>query len=181
MYCLREPRFSVAFVLTLVQALLRGIFDATVTTEAQAIFYFFAQIVGLFVFTLLMPQILLGHIVGSTVDKHGTRMVAAIGLALLIPCLACLGLPFLRLIIDDVNVVVFCVVLLLYNVGLSMVGIPVFVKAINVTQRYEIILDSLASMDHTRNYMVSIVPFSLLASPLAPFWVASSVPALGTE
>lgn len=54
LYCFREPGFSVAFVLTLVQALLRGIFDVTVPTEAQSISHFSAQIVGFLVCTLLM-------------------------------------------------------------------------------------------------------------------------------
>lgn len=136
-YCLREPRFIMAFVMTLVQATFRGIFDATVPIEAQSLFHFSSQTVGLLFITLFVPHLTLSHAVGWSVDKYGTRAVATTGFLLLVPCLAALGLPSQECIAGSAKVVSFCVILALNGIGLCMVSTPAFVEAIRVTQRYE--------------------------------------------
>ncbi|GAB0145042.1 hypothetical protein EsHS_00005491 [Epichloe bromicola] len=136
-YCFREPRFIMAFMMTLVQATFRGIFDATVPIEAQSLFHFSSQTVGLLFITLFVPHLTLSHAVGWSVDKYGTRAVATTGFLLLVPCLAALGLPSQECIAGSAKVVLFCVILALNGIGLCMVSTPAFVEAIRVTQRYE--------------------------------------------
>ncbi|EPE27844.1 MFS general substrate transporter [Glarea lozoyensis ATCC 20868] len=137
LYCFCEPRFTVAFVLTLVQASFRGIFDATVPIEAQSLFQFSSQKVGLLFIALFVPHLTLSHAVGKSVDKYGTRTVATVGFAFLVPCLALLGLPSRKLFVGDANIALFCIILALNGIGLSMVSTPAFVEAVHITKRYE--------------------------------------------
>ena len=137
LYCFHDRRFMTAFVLTMIQSSFRGIFDATVPVEAQAVFHFSSQKVGLLFITLFVPHLALAHIVGSTVDRLGTRVVSTVGFAFLVPCLALLGLPSQKLITGDSNVILFCIILALNGAGISIVSTPAFVEAIHVTRKYE--------------------------------------------
>ena len=137
LYCFGEPRLLMALLLSFVHASLIGIFDATVPTEAESLFHFSSLKVGLLFIALVVPNLALGHLAGLAVDRHGTKVVATAGYGFLVPCLVLLGLPSQGVVTGDSNVILFCVVLALNGIGLSIVGSPGFVEANDVIQKYE--------------------------------------------
>ncbi|KAI9701810.1 MAG: hypothetical protein M1836_001154 [Candelina mexicana] len=137
LYCFRDPRLVMAQFLGIVQGSILGLFEATVPTEAAALFQFSSFKAGLLFTTITIPYIFLGPLAGRAVDRYGTKLVATTGYVFLIPCLAILGLPSQKLITGTGNIVLFCAILLLNGAGLSAIGSPSFVEAIDVTGNYE--------------------------------------------
>ncbi|KAL9637231.1 MAG: hypothetical protein Q9164_002317 [Protoblastenia rupestris] len=137
LYCFRDPRLVMAQFLSVVQGAILGIFDATVPTEAAALFHFSSSKAGLLFMALIVPYICLGPIAGRAVDKYGTKLVATTGYTFLIPSLAMLGLPSQNLITGDGNIVLFCIILAMNGAGLSAIGSPSFVEASDVASKYE--------------------------------------------
>ena len=137
LYCFREPRLLMALLLSFMQALLAGIFDATVPTQAETLFHFSSLKVGLLFMAFAGPYLILGRVAGSAVDRHGTKVVATAGYGVLVPCLALLGLPSQGVVSGDANVALFCSILVLNGIGLTIVASPGFVEASDIAHKYE--------------------------------------------
>ncbi|EXL67594.1 hypothetical protein FOPG_16292 [Fusarium oxysporum f. sp. conglutinans race 2 54008] len=137
LYCFRESRLLVALALTVVQGCILGAFDATIPTEAAALFHFSSFKAGLLFTALILPYIGLGPLAGMAVDKHGTKLVATYGYALLAPSLIILGIPSQHYLAGMGNLVLFCGILVLNGIALSIVSSPSFVDASDITSKYE--------------------------------------------
>ncbi|KAK6063206.1 vesicular amine transporter [Seiridium cupressi] len=137
LYCLRNPRLLMAFALSLVQATLLALFDATVPTEAQTLFGFNSLKAGLLFIALDVPYLILGPAAGWAVDKYGTKPAAVIGFAWLVPVLVLLRLPTEDLETGTKNIILYCATLALNGVGLAVIGSPSFVEASEVVQKYD--------------------------------------------
>ncbi|KAF4950273.1 hypothetical protein FSARC_13248 [Fusarium sarcochroum] len=139
LYCFRESRLLVALALTVVQGCILGVFDATIPTEAAALFHFSSFKAGLLFTALILPYISLGPVAGMAVDKHGTKLVATYGYALLTPSLLILGIPSLRYFNGTGNLILFCVILVLNGAALAIVSSPSYVDASDITSKYEVV------------------------------------------
>ncbi len=138
LYCLSNPRLLVAFLLAFVQASLLATFDATLTTEAQALFDFDSLKAGLLFIALDIPYLILGPIAGWAVDKYGTKPAAVIGFGYLVPALILLRLPSAEITPDrKTNIILYCAVLSLNGIGLAVIGSPSIVEASDVVQKYD--------------------------------------------
>lgn len=137
LYCLSDPRLLVAFLLAFVQASLLATFDATIPTEANAVFGFDSLEAGLLFIALDIPYLLLGPVAGWAVDKYGTKPAAVIGFGYLVPTLI-----LLRLLPEQItpnrrtNIVLYCGLLALNGIGLAIIGSPSVVEASDVVQKY---------------------------------------------
>jgi hypothetical protein len=71
LYCLSDPRLLTTLFVAFVQATLLATFDATIPTEAEALFGFSSLEAGLLFIALDVPYLLLGPIAGWAVEKYG--------------------------------------------------------------------------------------------------------------
>jgi predicted MFS family arabinose efflux permease len=138
LYCLRNPRLLVAFLVAFVQATLLATFDATIPTEAESLFNFSSLKAGLLFIALDIPYLIGGPLAGWAVDKYGTKPAAVIGFGYLLPILALLRLPSDQIIGDTKNnIILYCVILALTGSGMAIIGSPSIVEASDVVQRYD--------------------------------------------
>lgn len=137
LYCLRNPRLLTALLLSMVQATLLAVFDATVPTEAQTLFGFNSMKAGLLFIALDIPYLVLGPVAGWAVDKYGAKPAAVAGFAWLVPVLVLLRLPTEGLESGTKNIVLYCAMLALNGVGLAVIGSPSFVEASEIVQKYD--------------------------------------------
>ena len=138
LYCLSDPRLLVALLLAFVQASLLATFDATIPTEAEALFNFDSLKSGLLFIALDIPYLILGPVAGWAVDKYGTKPAAVIGFGYLVPVLALLRLPSDHIISSQKNnIILYCAMLALTGVGMAVIGSPSIVEASDVVQKYD--------------------------------------------
>lgn len=137
LYCLRNPRLLVAFIMAFVQAALLAAFDATVPMEALDLFGFSSLKAGLLFIALNIPCLILGPVAGWAVDRFGTKPVAVTGFSYFVPVLLLLRLPPEHLVGRAENIVLYCALLALNGVGLAVIDSPSFVEASDVVQRYD--------------------------------------------
>ncbi|KAI1120421.1 major facilitator superfamily domain-containing protein [Nemania abortiva] len=135
--CFRNPRLLMSLCLAFVQASLLAVYDATIPTEAQALFQFSSLKSGLIFIALDVPYLLLGPVAGWAVDRYGTKPVAVIGFGWMVPALALLRLPPERHLPTSRNIVLYCALLALNGVGLAIIGSPSVVEASDVVQKYD--------------------------------------------
>lgn len=134
MYCLSNPRLLVALLLAFVQATLLSTFDATIPTEAQALFGFTSLKAGLLFIALDIPYLLLGPIAGWAVDKYGPKPAAVLGFGYLVPALILLRLPHQG---GKDQIITYCAVLSLCGIGMAVIGSPSIVESSRVVQKYD--------------------------------------------
>lgn len=138
LYCLTDPRVTVALLLSFVQASLLAMFDATIPTEAKSLLNFNSLSAGLLFIALDLPYLLLGPVAGWSVDKYGTKPAAVIGFSFLVPVLVLLRLPAAHVVSGRLQtIVLWCAMLALNGVGLAVIGSPSIVEASDVVQRYD--------------------------------------------
>ncbi|KAK8038038.1 hypothetical protein PG994_014805 [Apiospora phragmitis] len=137
LYCLRNPRLLVAFVMAFIQAALLAAFDATIPTEARDLLGFSSLQAGLLFIALNVPCLILGPLAGWAVDRFGTKPVAVVGFGHLVPVLLLLRLPPEQHVGRSGNIVLWCALLALNGVGLAIIDSPSFVEASDVVQRYD--------------------------------------------
>lgn len=126
-----------ALVLAFVQASLIALFDATIPTEAQELFDFSSLQAGLLFIATDVPYLILGPLGGWAVDRFGTKPVAVIGFAYLVPTLVLLRLPSAELLDGSKNVILYSAILALNGVGLAIISAPSVVEASDVVQKYD--------------------------------------------
>ncbi|KAK8002896.1 Pkinase-domain-containing protein [Apiospora arundinis] len=137
LYCFRNPRLLVAFVLAFMQAALLAAFDATIPTEARDLFGFSSLKAGLLFIALNIPCLILGPVAGWAVDRFGTKPAAVIGFGYLAPVLLLLRLPSEQHIKGSGGIILYCALLALNGAGLAIIDSPSFVEASDVVQRYD--------------------------------------------
>lgn len=131
---LLDHRLQTALLLTVVQALIIGTHDATLTTEAANLFAFTSLESGILFLCLGLPNLIVAPLAGSAVDRFGSRKVATFGFALLAPSLALLRLPTHQLFGREVNLILFYAILTLNGICLSIASAPGVVAATHVVK-----------------------------------------------
>ena len=134
LYCLSDPRLLTALLVAFVQATLLATFDATIPTEAEALFDFSSLYAGLMFIALDAPYLLLGPVADRAVDKYGTKPAAVFGFSCLV-----LALVLLRLAhpCGKNQIILYSALLGLCGVGMAVIGSPSIVEASNVVQKYD--------------------------------------------
>lgn len=135
--CFKNPRLLMSLCIAFVQAALLGLYDATIPTEAQSLFQFSSLKAGLLFIALDVPYLLLGPLAGWAVDRYGTKPVAVIGFAWMVPALVLLRLPPQELLAPSNNIMLYCALLALNGVGLAMISSPSVVESSYVMKRYD--------------------------------------------
>ena len=125
MYCLKDGRLLSALLVALVQATLLGTFDATITTESQALFGFDSLTAGLLFIPLGVFDLFLGPLAGWAVDHYGTKPVATISYGYLVPVLVSLRAVHTG---GKDQLIWYCVLLALCGIGLAAIGAPSIVE-----------------------------------------------------
>jgi MFS family permease len=133
LYCFRNASLLAAMLVAFVQALLLGVVDSTVSTEAEEVLGFDSLKAGLLYLPIGVVNAILGPVAGWCVDKYGTKAPAVFGYSFLVPVLVAL-----RFIDHDGQgqLILYCVLLALLGVGLAAIGAPSIVEAGAVVQRY---------------------------------------------
>jgi MFS family permease len=134
LYCLSDPRLLTALFVAFVQAALLATFDATIPTEAEALFGFSSLNACLLFIALDVTYLLLGPLAGWAVDKYGTKPVAVLGFGYLVPTLVLLRLARPG---GKNQIVLYAALLALCGVGMAIIGSPSIVEASNVVQKYD--------------------------------------------
>lgn len=136
--CLSDPRLLVGMFLAFVQAILLATFDATIPTEALALFDFDSLQAGLLFIALDIPYLILGPVAGWAVDKYGTKPASVIGFGLLVPTLILLRLPTIESVTPTLktNIILYCALLSLNGIGMAIIGSPSIVECSDVVQKY---------------------------------------------
>jgi MFS family permease len=136
--CLSNRRLLVSLALGFIQALIIGTYDATLTTEAAAEFEFSSSETGVLFLALSLPNLFLAPLAGWAVDKYGTKAMAVVGFGFFAPSLALLRIPGEC---DDLNqqqnIGLFCAILALNGVCMSMVSAPSVVEASAVVRLFD--------------------------------------------
>lgn len=134
LYCLSDPRLLTALLVAFVQATLLATFDATIPTEAEALFDFSSLYAGLMFIALDAPYLLLGPVAGRAVDKCGTKPAAVFGFNYLVPAMVLLRLAHPG---GKNQIILYSALLGLCSVGMTVIGFPSIVEASNVVQKYD--------------------------------------------
>lgn len=126
-------------VLTFVQPTIVGTYDATIPTEASSLFSFSSLSAGFLFIPLGLSNLLFAPLAGWVVDAHGTKATGVAGFAFYSLYLALLRLPAQRprpFQGRHQNTVLYCCVLALNGVGMSMITSPSIVKASNIVDAH---------------------------------------------
>ncbi len=134
LYCLKDPRLLTAQLLSVVQAILYGSFDATIPTVAEDYYGFNSLQSGLLFIALILPNMVTGPLAGWSVDRYGPKPAAVCGFGFLAPIIV-----LLRLVQPGgkIQIIIFCGILALCGAGLGVVGSSSIVEASYVVQQYE--------------------------------------------
>ena len=133
LYCLSNPRLLVALLVALNQAFLLATFDATVPTVAQEYYGFSSLEAGLVFIPLVAPYVMGGPIAGWIVDKRGPKIPTVVGFGYQAVALILLRLTHPG---GTKEVAIYCVLLVVNSVGLSLIGSPSVVEASYVVSKY---------------------------------------------
>ena len=133
LYCLGDSRLIVAELVAFMQATLLSAFDATIPTQANALFGFDSLKAGLLFTPLVLPYLVLGPVAGKLVDKFGPKPAAVIGFAFEVPALILLRVPRAG---GTAQIAIYCVIVALNGVGLAAIGSPSIVEASYVCDGY---------------------------------------------
>ncbi|OAA53271.1 membrane transporter [Cordyceps fumosorosea ARSEF 2679] len=138
LYCMRDPRLSMAMVISLVQGVFLGVIDATLPIELSNIFSFSSNQVGMVFVCLMVPFVGLGRPAGWAVDRYGSRALATTGYLLMTLAIGLLSLPSLGVLPEAAKLPFFCTVLALNGVALAMTGPISFVEAGSTIESYHL-------------------------------------------
>lgn len=137
---LRDPGLLTAILISFMQALLLGSFDATIPLIARSTFGFNSLRAGLLFLPLGGADFLLGPVFGWAVDRFGTRLFSMLGFAWLVPTLVLLRLPLAPAVVDQLSngglIALYAVILALNGVGLAIIGSPSIVEAGRLVEAY---------------------------------------------
>ena len=137
--CLVDSRLVVALLVVLVQATFIGAFNATVPTEAAALYDFSSLGAGLLFLAIEGPGIVLAPLAGWAIDHFGPRSVAVAGFTLFVPGLTLLRLPAAGVVHRrDGGIALFATILAVNGVALAFTNTPGIVEAMAVVGEYHV-------------------------------------------
>lgn len=132
---LHSPSLIAACIVSFVQAVLLGAFDATVATHAADLFSFDAMHAGLLYVPLGVVNLIVGPLAGWCVDRYGVKVVAVTGFTLITPALALLRLPHAANP-ERPQIILYAALLAFSGAGLAIIDAPGIVEAGAVIDRY---------------------------------------------
>jgi nitrate/nitrite transporter NarK len=122
-------------VLGFVQALIIGTYDATLAIEAATEFGFSSLETGFLFLAIGLPGLFLTPLGDWAIDRYGTRLVATVGFGFYAPCLALLRLSGEKLLNRRQTIALFCLILALNGIYLSVVGTAGIFESKNVIEK----------------------------------------------
>ncbi|KAK3628308.1 hypothetical protein LTR56_018700 [Elasticomyces elasticus] len=131
--CLADPRLLTAFLVSLIQGLLLGNFDATVPTVAQEYFNAGSLKAGMLFVPVGVSDLLFGPLFGYCVDRFGTKWVSVVSYTYLVPVLVLLRLPHPG---GMDQFYLYGGLLALCGVGIAGIGAPSIVEAGVIMEKY---------------------------------------------
>ena len=131
--CLRDPGLMTALLVSFVQALLFGSFDATIPIVAQEFFDFDSLKSGMLFLPIGVFDLVLGPVAGWAVDRYGTKLLSVGGYVYLTPVLILFRLTHAG---GRSQIILFAALLSLSGVGLAIIGAPSLVEAGAVIQKF---------------------------------------------
>jgi hypothetical protein len=158
--CLSDPMLLTALLVAMVQALLLGSFDSTIPTVSKQLFDFSSLYSGLLFIPLGVFDLILGPVFGWVVDRYGTKPVAVLSYAFLVPALVCLRIPHQG---GTDQIVIYSVILGFCGIGLAGIGAPSIVEAGAIVQKYYDVNPEFFGMQgpYAQLYGLSSMVFSL--------------------
>lgn len=132
--CLRNPSLIVIIIICGIQSALMGAFDATISLEAIDVFNFNSLQAGFFFVPLVCLRLAAGPIGGWAVDRLGTKPVAVLGHAFLVPILISFRLVKAEPRLTQITL--YCVLLGLSGIGLAVTSTPGFVESGAIVKKY---------------------------------------------
>jgi hypothetical protein len=131
--CLSNASLLTSLWLALVQAILLGACDATITTVSRDLFNFDSLEAGVLFLPIGLVDLVCSPLAGWIVDRRGTKLVSVVSFTFLVPILILLRLPQAGGI---KQVVLYGGLLGLLGIGLSGTGAPSIVEAGSVMEKY---------------------------------------------
>nr|AVY05509.1 MFS membrane transportor [Nodulisporium sp.] len=131
--CLRNPRLIAALLIALAQGVLVGSIDATVPMVSQENYGFTSLQAGLMFLPIGIANLIFGPILGWCVDRFGTKRIAVLVYAYLVPVLISFRLARPGGIAAIAG---YASLLALAGIGLAGMGAPALVEAGTVVHMY---------------------------------------------
>ncbi|KAK3936178.1 hypothetical protein QBC46DRAFT_412329 [Diplogelasinospora grovesii] len=88
LFCLGDKQLLAALALSLIQLLIIGTYDATLSLESTAQFDLSSDQVGFIYLALEIPPLIVAPLAGAAVDRCGPRTIGVFGYSLYAPALA---------------------------------------------------------------------------------------------
>jgi MFS family permease len=133
LYCLSDVSLLASMFAALVHAILIGSFDATLPKYGEELFGFDSLQAGLLFIPLGVIDSLITPFTGWLVDRFGPKHVGTPGFVFTAPLM--FAFRFVTANTHD-QLVLYCVLLALTGIGISVIGTPSLVEAGAVVQRY---------------------------------------------
>ncbi len=148
--CMSHPGLLTALLLALVQAMLFGACDATITTVSRELFGFDSLQAGVLFLPLGLVDLVGSPLAGWLVDRKGTKLVSVLTFIYLVPVLVLLRLPHAG---GMKQIVLYGGLLGLLGIGLSGTGAPSVVEAGNVVEKFH---------EHNKEFFGQGAPYAQL-------------------
>ncbi|KAK5165253.1 uncharacterized protein LTR77_009351 [Saxophila tyrrhenica] len=148
--CLANPALLTSLWLALIQAMLLGSCDATVTTHSRELFGFDSLKAGLMFLPLGLVDLIGSPLAGWIVDRSGTKWVSVITFIYLVPVLVLLRLPHEG---GLHQILLYGGLLGLLGIGLSGTGAPGIVEAGSVVEKFH---------EHNKDFFGQSGPYAQL-------------------
>lgn len=131
--CLKNPSLLVCLWLALVQAILIGSCDATITTVSRELFGFDSLKAGVLFLPFGLVDLVASPLAGWVVDRHGPKIVAVFSCLFSVPMLILLRLPHEG---GTDQVVLYASLLGILGIGISGIASPSIVEAGAIVEKY---------------------------------------------
>ena len=175
-YCLRNPRLLCAQAVVLMQAVLLGVFDSTIPTEAQDLFGFDSLKAGIMFVPLILPCLLIGPLAGRAVDIYGVKPATVIGFSFQAIPLILLRIPRAG---GSAEITKFCVIIVLSGIAMASVSSTSIVESSYVIEKYhKANKDFFGELGpYAQLYAINSVFFclGLTVGPLVAGWLRDSI------
>lgn len=131
--CMRNASLLTSFLLSFVQALMFGSIDSTVAIVCHDLFGFNALQAGVMFLPLAILDLVTGPIAGWAIDRYGTKIVATLGFAWLVPVHVLLRVPHAG---GWDQIIIYGILMACLGIGCASTGSPSIVEGGTIVERY---------------------------------------------
>jgi MFS family permease len=133
LYCLSNPRFLVAQLVTVMHGALFGAIDISLPLEGRDLFGFDPLKAGLLFAPFVLPYLILGPLAGKSVDKYGPKPAGVAGFLYMVPVLALLRIPHEG---GKDQIIIFSTIIAFIGVGFGFIAAPSIPETSYVVEQY---------------------------------------------